>query len=106
MSEYTNQRLRWMIDDYKGSGATTRDEANLAQLVLDYQCHINYRRLTLKKLKSLLHSTKENKLISESHGVENPYGFLAGYTQGIETAIELFRYYAKMADKESELESS
>ena len=32
---YTKQRLQWLIDDYNGDGATTRDEANLAQLVLD-----------------------------------------------------------------------
>lgn len=32
---YTKQRLQWLIADYKGDGATTQDEANLAQLVLD-----------------------------------------------------------------------
>ena len=35
MNKYSKQRLQWFIVDYKGNGCTTRDEANLAQLVLD-----------------------------------------------------------------------
>lgn len=55
----------------------------------------NYRRMTLKHLKSELYVARKLKLLAEDDNLPS-LEYLRGYVRGLEVAIESFKYYAKL----------